>query len=117
MFSCILAEKARHHKSRLQSFPCFGFLINKRHYGANFDGLVDDPSASCRSGCRVVSSAGCAVFSAVQSVTAAPGQTAAVAGGRVPRVRIEMARILAPEIEWRQGICKTFPFQMRHMTW
>ena len=39
----------------LQSFPCFGFLINKRHYGAKFDGLVDDPSASCRSGCGVVS--------------------------------------------------------------
>ena len=74
MFSRILAEKARHHKSRLQSFPCFGFLINKRHYGAKFDGLVDDPSASCRSGCRVVSSAGCAVFSAVQSVPAAPAK-------------------------------------------
>ena len=44
MFSCILAEKAGHHKSQLQSFPCFGFLINKRHYGAKFDGLVDDPS-------------------------------------------------------------------------
>ena len=65
-FRCQISERAIGEKSfgdgsrlwlanDLQSFPCFGFLINKRHYGAKFDGLVDDPSASCRSGCGVVS--------------------------------------------------------------
>ena len=32
-------------------------------------------------------------------------------------IMIEMARILAPETSGDRGICKTFPFQMRHMTW